>query len=54
MTEYRRGVENKVWQELWHFNPRCDGYPERSFAIRQDKPSDDFLCSRCVALGGGG
>ena len=52
MPNYRRGVEDKgggqmQWQKLWHFNDKCDGYPTRNFAVQQDKPSDDDLCSQC-------
>jgi len=35
------------WQKLWHFNPKCEGYPTGTFAIRKDRPSDDELCSQC-------
>jgi len=51
MSDYRRGIElnrsSMKWQRLWHFNQRCDGYPERNFVIRKDMPSDDELCARC-------
>jgi hypothetical protein len=42
--EYRRGVENErgqtLWQRLWHFNDKCEGYPTRNFVVRQDRPSE--------------
>lgn len=51
VVEYRRGIEfngsQTVWQKLWHFSDKCEAYPTRNFVIRQDKPSDDDLCSRC-------
>jgi hypothetical protein len=47
--DYRRGVENSVWQKLWHFSELCDSYPSRNFTVRHDRPSDDELCSRCYS-----
>ena len=51
MRDYRRGLENKagqtLWQKLWHFSDKCEGYPTRNFMVRQDRPSDDDLCSQC-------
>ena len=51
MRDYRRGIENTggqtLWQKLWHFNDKCEGYPTRNFMVRQDRPSDDDLCSQC-------
>lgn len=49
--DYRRGIEDNggpvLWQKLWHFNDKCEGYPTRSFVVRKDRPSDDDLCSKC-------
>jgi hypothetical protein len=50
--EYRRGVELKSWQRLWHFSNKCPSFPSRNFAIRRDRPSDDDLCSRCYSASG--
>ena len=49
--DYRRGIENTggpgLWQKLWHFHDKCEGYPTRNFMVRKDRPSDDDLCSLC-------
>ena len=49
MVEYRRGVERARKNDLWHWHPDCEAYPTKTFAIRKDKPLDDFLCARCAA-----
>jgi hypothetical protein len=49
MVEYRRGVARKRKSALWHWNPDCESYPTKTFAIRMDKPLDADLCSRCAA-----
>jgi hypothetical protein len=50
MSDYRRGVASSRKNDLWHWNRNCVSYPVRAFAIRSDRPADDFLCSRCAAL----
>ena len=50
MVEYRRGVNNKRKNDLWHFHPECESYPTKTFAIRQTKPFDDDLCAQCHSL----
>ena len=50
MTEYRRGVVDRVWQKLWHFDPHCADYPVGSFAIKMEKPLDYALCPLCTAF----
>jgi len=51
VRHYRRGIEDKdgrkQWQKLWHYNDKCEDYPTRNFMARNDRPSDDELCSRC-------
>jgi hypothetical protein len=49
MVEYRRGIATKRKNHLWHWIPNCESFPMRTFAIRQDRPSDDDLCARCAA-----
>ena len=53
VRDYRRGLEDKrgkmQWQTIWHFNDKCEDYPTGTFAIRNDRPSDDLLCNRCRA-----
>ena len=53
VAEYRRGIHLGVWQKFWHFKEECRDYPRNSFAIGHDKPSDDKLCSHCLALAKG-
>ena len=50
MVEYRLGVKSKRKNDLWHFHPDCEAYPTKTFAIRQQKPLDDYLCSHCAKL----
>lgn len=50
MDMYRRAVASKRKNDLWHWHPDCESYPARTFAIRNDKPSDDDLCGRCHSL----
>jgi len=45
VVEYRLGVKSKRKNDLWHFHPDCESYPTKTFAIRQQKPLDDYLCS---------
>jgi hypothetical protein len=49
--EYRLGLDvskgEPKWQTLWHFDNDCRSYPTRNFMIREDRPPDDELCSRC-------
>jgi hypothetical protein len=47
MIEYRRGVELKAWDRLWHCSETCESYPLQNFIVRKMKPSDDELCARC-------
>ena len=50
MVEFRRGIASKRKNDLWHWQPDCESYPIKTFAIRKDKPSDDDLCARCHAF----
>jgi hypothetical protein len=54
LREYRRGLDMSngapQWQQLWHFNEACRGYPTRNFRVRNDKPSDDELCNGCASI----
>jgi len=52
MFEYRRGVSSKRKNDLWHLHSDCESFPTKTFAIRQGRPFDDDLCSRCVSLAG--
>ena len=49
VREYRRGFKDGIWQKLWHFEETCPNFPRRAFLIRNVKPSEDELCSRCDA-----
>ena len=53
MVEYRRGVAKKRKNDLWHSHPDCESYPTKTFAVRQTKPLDEDLCSRCGNLAEG-
>jgi len=50
MVEYRRGIAKQRKNSLWHWHADCESYPAKTFAIRQDRPSDDDLCGRCQTL----
>jgi hypothetical protein len=54
MTDYRRALQQNndgrwAWEALWHFNETCLEFPNRNFAVRQDRPLDGDLCSQCRA-----
>ena len=49
MFEYRRGIARKRKNDLWHWHLDCESYPTKTYAIRKDKPADDYLCSQCAA-----
>jgi hypothetical protein len=50
VREYRRGIKDGVWQQLWHFHPECLNFPTRNFTTQTLKPLDENLCSRCDSL----
>ena len=47
---YRRGVDGKKWQTVWHFNEQCSDYPTRGFAIAEYPPFDGDVCLQCKSL----
>ena len=49
MIEFRRDLASKRRNDLWHWHWGCESYPTKTYSIRKDKPSDDYLCSRCAA-----
>ena len=50
MVEYRRGIEGRTWQKLWHFSERCPDYPTRAFAIAEYQPFHEDVCPQCKSL----
>ena len=50
MVEYRRGIEARTWQELWHFNEQCPEHPTRGFAIADYPPFHGDVCRECISL----
>lgn len=53
MVEYRRGVVSERKNELWHWHPNCPSYPEKSYSIKNEKPFEEHLCSKCASLTNG-
>lgn len=53
MIEFRRGIASERKTEHWHSHPDCRSYPSRSFAIRSERPPNDYLCRECQALAQG-
>ena len=50
MSEYRRGLSKGVRQKWWHYHEQCEEYPTRTFSIRNTRPPEDEVCSRCDEL----
>ena len=50
VTTYRRGLKNGVWDRSWHWNDGCAEFPTGTCVMRRDRPPDELLCARCVAL----
>jgi hypothetical protein len=50
VTSYRRGFKNGEWDRYWHWNDECREYPTGTCVMRKDRPPDELLCLRCLAL----
>jgi len=50
MIQYRRGIEDGVWQSLWHFRETCSDYPSRNFMVAEEKVPDEAICPACQDL----
>ena len=52
-VHYRRGLVysggKTEWQELWHFDEKCESYPTRTFVVRTERPLEENLCVQCRA-----
>jgi len=53
VTSYRRGFKDKVWDKFWHWHHACEAYPTSNCIMQKEKPADEELCGRCLALSRG-
>lgn len=54
LAKFRRGLHNRIWQTLWHFNEECRDYPVKTFIVAEYPLPNEDLCPDCLVLDKGG